>query len=659
MKFRLNIQYLSLVTFRISREIGNCAFYVCSLIQFHSYTGQGPSPSLPPSLFLFLSRSSLPNFFASHIIFSHILEIKLSDSEGFVFFFLSYVLCRQPILIMGFNSVYRSLQEIFPQVDPRLLRAVAIEHPKDADLAAGIVIAEVIPFMSKKLPAAIPPQHNNYVASLNVEVESEEEGNRLRHRQLVDDVTVGPSSAPHSISVEVIKTADYSFVPDLNEALDKSTMSNDGTDKFLEMNDIKELDIYQNAEDNFSGETLNEIAQEMSNGFSQEDNENFERRFVDVDCENLISSVDDYDATTSHRLEECETYLIELETSEAPKVCHVQGDALNYKDSLQSELVAGSSSTGDNTSDVEDDIGAKNAGSQYSHVCRIDLLEEIIDEAKTNKKMLFSSMESLINLMREVELQEKAAEQANMEAATGGSNILARIEEYKTMVVQANEANDMHSGEVYGEKAILTTELKELQSRLLGLSDERDRSLAILDEIRHILEVRLAAAEELRKAAEQLKLEKEESARKALVEQERLVEKVVHESQRLQQEAEENSKLQEFLIDRGRVVDMLQGEISVICQDIKLLKEKFDANLPLSKSFTSSQTSCKLASSGSSHKTLASDAGSEHSESSEIRKTSRTASIESLSSKSGHDEEEKSKADHNALLDDGWYILSD
>lgn len=55
--------------------------------------------------------------------------------------------------------------------------------------------------------------------------------------------------------------------------------------------------------------------------------------------------------------------------------------------------------------------------------------------------------------------------------------------------------------------------------------------------------MRLAAAEELRKAAEQLKLEKEESARKALVEQERLVEKVVHESQRLQQEAEENSKV--------------------------------------------------------------------------------------------------------------------
>lgn len=57
------------------------------------------------------------------------------------------------------------------------------------------------------------------------------------------------------------------------------------------------------------------------------------------------------------------------------------------------------------------------------------------------------------------------------------------------------------------------------------------------------LEVRLAAAEELRKATEQEKLEKEESARKALAEQEAIMEKVVRESRRLQQEAEENSKV--------------------------------------------------------------------------------------------------------------------
>lgn len=64
------------------------------------------------------------------------------------------------------------------------------------------------------------------------------------------------------------------------------------------------------------------------------------------------------------------------------------------------------------------------------------------------QKMLFSSMESLINLMREVELLEKAAEQANMIAARGGSDILDRVEEYQAMLVHAKEANDMVGSEM-------------------------------------------------------------------------------------------------------------------------------------------------------------------------------------------------------------------
>ncbi|XP_052731389.1 uncharacterized protein LOC108326530 isoform X5 [Vigna angularis] len=572
---------------------------------------------------------------------------------------------------MGFNSVYRSLQELFPQVDARILRAVAIEHPKDADLAAGIVLAEVIPVMSKKLPLANPPQDNAHWAPLNVEAESEEEGSSLRHRQLVQDIDVGPSSAPHSIYT---KPADYSLVPDLNEALDNSTLSNVSnsngvTEKFLGMDDMKELDVLQKVKDNFIEEISNKIAMEISNCFIQEETEpehsyhSKEATSTNINgngTENRLNeewvgfvgpSADYYDATTGHIPEDCETNLIEVESSEVQAVCLAQGNTLNSKDSLQSEFNAGFSSAVDKTSDVEDDIGGKNEVSQYSQVCRIDLLEEIIDDAKSNKKTLFSSMESLINLMRDVQLQEQAAQQASMDAATGGSNILARVEGYKTVLEQAKEANDMHAGEVYGEKAILATELKELQSRLLSLSDERDKCLAILNEMRRVLEARLAAAEEFRKAAENEKLEKAESAQRALAEQEKLVEKVLHESERLKQEAEENSKLREFLMDRGQVVDVLQGEISVICQDIRLLKERFDANLPLSESFTSSQTSCKLASSGTSHKTAASDVGSVHGDSSERSKTS-----ESLSSKSGHDEE-KSKAYQNALLDDGWDIF--
>ncbi|KAG7967469.1 hypothetical protein I3843_08G100100 [Carya illinoinensis] len=102
-------------------------------------------------------------------------------------------------------------------------------------------------------------------------------------------------------------------------------------------------------------------------------------------------------------------------------------------------------------------------------------------------KTLLSAMERVINMMREMEFQEKAAEQAKAEACQGGLDILVRVEEMKQTLAHAKEANNMHAGEVYGEKAILATEVRDLQSQLLSMSDERDRSLAILDEVFKIL----------------------------------------------------------------------------------------------------------------------------------------------------------------------------
>ncbi|XP_041022616.1 uncharacterized protein LOC121263657 isoform X1 [Juglans microcarpa x Juglans regia] len=283
-------------------------------------------------------------------------------------------------------------------------------------------------------------------------------------------------------------------------------------------------------------------------------------------------------------------------------------------------------------------------------------------------KTLLSAMERVIDMMREMDFQEKAAEQAKAEACQGGLDILVRVEEMKQMLAHAKEANNMHAGEVYGEKTILATEVRELQSRLLSMSDERDGSLAILDEMHLTLEARVATAEELRKAAEQERIEKEESAQNALAVQEAIMEKVVQESKMLEDEAEENSRLREFLMDRGRIVDTLQGELSVICQDVRLLKEKFDNHVPLSQSFSSSQTSCilatterevyvkneasdlvpeqRLASSGSSLKSAAA-----------VPKTiSPTTSVDSLSVDS-RIEKERARAEHQALLDEGWDFL--
>lgn len=59
------------------------------------------------------------------------------------------------------------------------------------------------------------------------------------------------------------------------------------------------------------------------------------------------------------------------------------------------------------------------------------------------QKILFSAMERVINMMREVELQEKAAEQAKEEASRGEFDILIKVEEMKQMLARAKEANNM------------------------------------------------------------------------------------------------------------------------------------------------------------------------------------------------------------------------
>lgn len=48
-----------------------------------------------------------------------------------------------------------------------------------------------------------------------------------------------------------------------------------------------------------------------------------------------------------------------------------------------------------------------------------------------------------MNLMREVELQEKDAEKAKEDAAREGSDTLDKVEELKKMLEHVKEANDM------------------------------------------------------------------------------------------------------------------------------------------------------------------------------------------------------------------------
>ncbi|KAK5813350.1 hypothetical protein PVK06_028799 [Gossypium arboreum] len=593
---------------------------------------------------------------------------------------------------MGFNKVFQCLQDIFPQVDSRILKAVAIENSKDVDAAAEIVLSEIIPYLSKRTAVAsssLQNQSHRIEPNEDAAIE-EEESNQLRRRKVSVGKGTSSSTEPLLETGEVVGDTcltDSSSNVDSLEAQSAAT-----TSKFHDNNNNKAADIETeelillgNTEIQKSKSSFSWNAAEVDNSLlyanletkelgssSQDRTTDIEDGFPRTPQVAPFTSVDDtapllengssndklnFDGSVDLNEDLCR--ISSLNGTMVGEENAVSMLVPSYsQEQLPESFVGLKSQQGyiGEMSDVEDET-FNPVVSRSSQTCRIDLLEEIIEDAKDNKKILFQTMQSIMDLMKEVELQEAAAEQAKEEAARGGMDILVKVEELKQMLSHAKEANDMHAGEVYGEKAILVTEVKELENRLLSLSDERDKSLAILDEMRQTLEARQSAAQELMKAAEQEKLEKEESARNALAEQEAIMVKVVEESKILRQEAEENSKLREFLMDRGQIIDSLQGEISVICEDIRLLKQKFDDRIPLSKSISSSQTSCILASSGSSLKSRSTDLGSSQWETAKTpEKRSPTPSVDGQSPKS-RSLDERSKVDGKELSDDGWEIF--
>ncbi|KAK9281754.1 hypothetical protein L1049_004659 [Liquidambar formosana] len=629
---------------------------------------------------------------------------------------------------MDSNSIYQTLQELFPQVDVRLLKAVALEHSGNALAAVEDVLTVVLPYVTESSISPISPRESwGFGGSSDGGVDRDKQSMILKRQQVVEEENAGPSLKPGSIASEnandIDRDSDALHVNSIcldeeirnSSSVSNPSYSNDGHDQvcvsiesevLMPLGKGQEINVKVGPDKSFNGTSITLMQEDSVNDGHDQVFGNIGGEELILFCENgtlngLPAVWKDYVFPVANNLttailrkgQQEESSLdsnpLEVGNSAAqlvpPSVQEHIPDASDFgfqskidssasspkcekpETSGSSDLDFKQDSSVSDVVDFDDESTLNTLVTRSGQICRIDLLEDIIEDAKNNKKTLFSAMESVINMMREVELKEKAVEQAKGEAARGGLDILTKVEELKKMLGHAKEANDMHAGEVYGEKSILATEARELQSRLLSLSDERDKSLAILDEMHQTLEVRLTAAEEERKAVEQEKLEKEESAQRALAEQEAVMTRVVQESKILQQEAEENSKLREFLMDRGHVVDMLQGEISVICQDVRLLKEKFDERVPLSQSVSSSQTTCILASSSSSLRSVASVQVLEQGESYESPKrrsqaasidgqslkSSPAASIDGQSPKSGP-EEKRGRDDRKALLDDGW-----
>lgn len=664
---------------------------------------------------------------------------------------------------MGFKEVFAGLQEIFPQVDHRILKAFAIEHPKDIDAAAESILVDVLPSLTTSYDASCTVQDTNEVKHPSTSAEKVKQPMFSGHQEdeeptihlsvrksLVceDTVSSGGFSADNRVSSCFVENdsreAQVSFVNHFKE-LERRT-SDDHVSK--ELNEHSDFNLNLNVREN--GFDLNLVEEvtlpskqyefeefvDSLNNLSHDDECPFKRPVVrqssirksDTDdfhhksetlhnlepsvpasfqsndprspfeSLNMVSdfivrekvmsggnfSLNGFNEQSGYPIQPLSTQnLSELETDDVVldyfisdadiKVCEAA-----YSLGLAVDEVASTTRKYNNPLSKLSDEGAAENGvllanadnpctgllTRSGHFVDIEYLRDLISDAKSSKVNLFSAVESMTNMVKEVELHEERSKHAKEAASSAAEDILSDAEELKKILIHAKEAKDMHAGEIYGEKAILATEAREFQYRLFGLSNDTKKFLTVIEEIQQTLEARLAAVKVEIATAEQEKLEKEVAAGRILSEQEAIMASVVEESKKLQEEAEVNSKLREFLMDSGRVVDALQGEIAIVCDDIMMLKERIDGGLPLGRSLRSLASSFSGSSSSSyNRRKHSSDKILEHEDTAEKHSTQDDSTTKVKSSSIADREQAKksndSGSDNHGAFTDGWEILKD
>uniref|UniRef100_J3M4F7 CUE domain-containing protein n=2 Tax=Oryza brachyantha TaxID=4533 RepID=J3M4F7_ORYBR len=230
-------------------------------------------------------------------------------------------------------------------------------------------------------------------------------------------------------------------------------------------------------------------------------------------------------------------------------------------------LVAGSLNPKPETSAFEDDLAA-----QSVYPIRLESLDNAIVNEKDKKVILMSNVTAINQMLEDIKFKEEKAKQAMVDSTKAGNDILVKVEDLKEMTMLAMEDNNKVEGEVFAEQSVLASEAHGLQARLSNISEESNNYFLIIDEMHNTLQGRLAAAELETVLSKQAKIDRESLAMKMLNEQELLVDATKERSKKLEEQVQENTKLKELLMDRGQVVDALQGEMLGIFDKISQLQ---------------------------------------------------------------------------------------
>ncbi|XP_037486989.1 uncharacterized protein LOC119365453 isoform X3 [Triticum dicoccoides] len=228
---------------------------------------------------------------------------------------------------------------------------------------------------------------------------------------------------------------------------------------------------------------------------------------------------------------------------------------------------------------------------QSFHITEIN---KNISDITKSKELLSCLYESTIMKMKEVELQEEKSRLAKQNADKAHQNFLAMAEHFNHLIENSKESNDKQAQVVCEENCSLVALTQDLQSKLTKLAAQRNEALTAVQEIKFQQDARLATSlEEEATAMEQI-IQEDKLALLVRKEKEATMGSIMEESRKLQKEAEENILLREQLLDRGHIIDIMQGEISSILARVSKLKS---ALVTTSSSANSShKDDCKSAS---------------------------------------------------------------
>ncbi|KAG8085550.1 hypothetical protein GUJ93_ZPchr0010g10596 [Zizania palustris] len=413
------------------------------------------------------------------------------------------------------KAVFRSLQELFPQVDPRILKAVAIEHRNDVDSAVMAILDEVMPSVMGTSSVIALPAHQEIGSSKSASVGTSsaphhmyESGNSFsaghdkqvdavdrsvhsteittdRQENVLDELDAGTHSSYQQMS-EQLNLPSHPVLEELNDIDHYLTMDlNGGHLNPCSKGNLSHLENEVGL--GHGGYLLNEYLDQILIGESG-----------NASTIGNVSQVQEQDSDNAIPVEDCAAQ------DDSLNLCCDYVDVNTRKSSIGHDGEQDTISSG--KADLIPDINlihlASIASTHSSHSVSIESLEDSITDAKSNKNDLLPSLELVTKMLEDVEILEEKAKVAKLVAAQ-----------------------------------------REID------------------------------------AAEKERIEKEASAQALLDEQEKEMNSIVEESRKLQKESEENLKLlildvlfddqlKDFLVERGRIVDTLQGEMAVICEDV-------------------------------------------------------------------------------------------